>query len=103
MKKLNSDEPIKKATNIMKTLSHPVRLSILCDLLQNGEMSAGEIVLCQAKRASQSQVSQYLSDFRKKKIVMAKKRGQHVYYTFSSPFLKKMIELLYHEFCEKKS
>ncbi len=96
-------ENIVKATEIMKALSHPVRLSILCDLLHCGEMSAGKIVEGQDGRASQSQISQYLAEFRRKKYVKARKVGQNVYYTFSSPLVESIISLLYKEFCVKKS
>lgn len=92
-------ENILQAADIMKTLSHPVRLSILCDLLHRGEMSAGDIVEAQERRASQSQISQYLAEFRRRKYVKARKEGQNVYYTFSSPLIQSIIAVLYKEFC----
>jgi DNA-binding transcriptional ArsR family regulator len=88
-----------KASDVMKTLSHPVRLGILCDLLHGGEMSAGDIAQGWKKSASQSQVSQYLAEFRRLKYVKARKEGQNVYYTFSSPFIESVIGLFYSEFC----
>lgn len=93
---------ILKASAIMKLLSHPVRLSILCELLHNGEMSAGQIVESQQGKASQSQISQYLAEFRRRKYVKARKEGQNVYYTFSSPLIESIISLLYKEFCHRK-
>lgn len=91
-----------KAVDLLKILSHPVRLSILCDLMEREEMSAGEIVEHQAALASQSQVSQYLAEFRRRKYVKARKSGQNVYYTFSSPLIRDMIALLHAEYCKKK-
>lgn len=96
-------ENILQAADIMKTLSHPVRLSILCDLLHRGEMSAGDLVEAQEGRASQSQISQYLAEFRRRKYVKARKEGQNVYYTFSSPLIESIIAVLYKEFCGKRS
>ncbi len=88
-----------KAATVMKTLSHPVRLGILCDLIHYGEMSAGDIAQSWSKFASQSQVSQYLAEFRRLKYVRARKQGLNVYYTFSSPFIESVIGLFYREYC----
>lgn len=90
-----------KASGVMKTLSHPVRLGILCDLIHQGEMSAGQIATGWHGIASQSQVSQYLAEFRRLKYVKARKEGQNVYYTFSSPFIESVITLFYREYCGK--
>lgn len=91
-----------KAADLMKLLSHPVRLGILCDLMHNGEMGAGDICLAQGDNASASQVSQYLAEFRRQKFVKVRKQGQNVYYTFSSPLIESLIGLLYEEYCGKK-
>lgn len=91
-----------KASELLKILSHPVRLSILCDLMHSGDMGAGEIAARQADRASQSQVSQYLAEFRRKKFVKTVKKGQAVTYSFASPLIKSLINILYREYCGKK-
>lgn len=101
--KKSDQKQLLKAAEVMKLLSHPVRLSILCDLMHHGEMGAGEIVEAQKNLASQSQVSQYLAEFRKLKYVRAEKRGQNVSYTFSSPLIEKIITLLYESYCAKKN
>jgi DNA-binding transcriptional ArsR family regulator len=90
-----------KAAELLKILSHPVRLSILCDLIHFGDMGAGEIATRQASQASHSQVSQYLAEFRKKKFVKAVKKGQTVTYSFTSPIVKSIIDILYREYCGK--
>ncbi len=99
--KAKDQEKLLEAAALMKLLSHPVRLAILCDLLYRGRMSAGEIFEAQEARASASQVSQYLSEFRRQKFVRAEKKGQNVFYTFSSPLVKSLIELLYKAYCRK--
>ncbi|MFA5593080.1 MAG: metalloregulator ArsR/SmtB family transcription factor [Micavibrio sp.] len=91
-----------KAADLLKILSHPVRLAILCDLMHNGEMSAGEIFKAQEKSAGASQVSQYLAEFRRRKYVRSRKAGQNVFYSFSSPLIESVISPLYQEFCKKK-
>lgn len=99
--KNNDRRNLLKAAGVMKILSHPVRLGILCDLIHQGEMSAGDISQTWKKSASQSQVSQYLAEFRRLKYVKARKEGQNVYYTFCSPFIKSVIELFYKEYCRR--
>ena len=89
------------AAEMLKILSHPVRLSILCDLLHEGEMSAGQIFDAHEKQASASQVSQYLAEFRRRKYVKARKMGQNVYYSFASPTIRAIMDVLYKEFCQK--
>jgi len=100
IKNKKSQKNILKAVDVLKILAHPVRLSILCDLLHNGDMSAGEIVDSQKDRASQSQTSQYLGILRKNGFVKSTKRGQNVHYTFSSPLVKSIIKTLYKEYCQ---
>ncbi len=99
MHKLPKDKNILSAVDTMKILAHPVRLSILCDLMHHGKMSAGDICNRQSKIASQSQVSQYLAILRKEGFVRSEKIGQNVFYRFSSPFIKSIIKILYKEYC----
>jgi DNA-binding transcriptional ArsR family regulator len=88
-----------KATEMLKLLSHPVRLSILCDLIEQGEMNAGDIVAAEQSRASQSQVSQYLAEFRRRKLVNARKEGQQVFYTIAAPDVKAILKTLHDIYC----
>lgn len=90
---------MEKALNVLKTLNHPVRLSILCNLMQRKEMSAGEIVKQEKNYASQSQVSQYLKMLRDNNYVTARKEGLHVYYSISSPEVSALIEKMHELFC----
>lgn len=101
MRKLsvNKEKNIVSAVDTMKILAHPVRLSILCDLMHHSKMSAGEICERQSAYASQSQVSQYLAVLRRNGFVTSKKMGQNVIYTFSSPLIKSIIKILYKEYC----
>ena len=91
-----------KALDVLKILSHPVRLSILCNLIEKGEMCAGDIVKQEQELASQSQVSQYLKMLRDENIIQARKNGQHVYYKISSLKIKLLIEKMYELFCRNQ-
>ncbi len=92
-------EEMEKALEVLKTLNHPVRLSILCNLMERQEMSAGEIVLQEKSFASQSQVSQYLKILREQGYVSARKEGQFVYYKISSLEIRELIEKMHELFC----
>lgn len=88
-----------QAVDMLRVLSHPLRLSILCDLIERGEMSAGEIVDAQAGRYSQSQVSQYLGMLREMDLVETDRDGQVIRYRISSPEARRIIETLYGVYC----
>ena len=50
---LNSREAnTTRAVALLKLLGHPVRLSVLCNLMHFDELSAGEIVKAEEHRAS---------------------------------------------------
>lgn len=92
-----------EALKVMKTLNHPVRLSILCNLIEKKEMSAGQIFEQEKDLASQSQVSQYLRALRDKGYVDARKDGQFVYYTIASDEIRELIAKMHELFCKNKN
>ena len=96
---MTKHEDMKEALDVLKTLNHPVRLSILCNLIEKQEMSAGEIFEQERNLASQSQVSQYLKWLRDKSYVQARKEGQYVYYKITSPQVCSLIKTMYDLFC----
>lgn len=87
------------AVSLVKTLAHPLRLSILCNLIHNGEMTAGELVAAEAPAFSQSQVSQYLGILRDMGYVTARRDGQVMRYQISDRNVKKVVETLYGIYC----
>ena len=92
-------EKLENAVGLLKLLSHPVRLSILCNLLHQGEMSVADIVEAEAGAASQSQISQFLAKMHSEDLVKTRKEAQTVFYTLSSPQAKKVVRSLYNIFC----
>lgn len=90
---------LESAIGLLKLLSHPVRLSILCNLLHKGEMSVGEIVKAENGAAGQSQVSQFLMKMRFEKLVKCRKEAQSVYYQLDSLQVKKVVQALYDIYC----
>ena len=81
---------------VLKALSHPQRLLLLCHL-SNGEKTVGELEsLCES---SQSSISQYLKLLRLEKLVTSEKRGLFVYYDIYDLKVKKLIIELHKIFC----
>jgi len=87
-----------KASALMKTLGHQGRLMILCQLA-TGEQSVGE--LSRLLDIPQSPLSQHLSRMRAEGLVTPRRDAQTVYYSLNSDDAGKIIECLYHLYCEK--
>ncbi len=94
-------ETLGHAVTLLKLLSHPVRLSILCNLLHNGEMSVSAIVDAENGAAGQSQISQFLGKMKSEDLVKTRKEAQTVYYQIKSPEAKKVVQALYSIYCSK--
>ena len=92
-------ENLEKAIGLLKLLSHPVRLSILCNLLHKGEMSVSEIVEAEDGSAGQSQISQFLGKMRSEGLVQTRKEAQTVYYKIDSAEAEKIVGALYNIYC----
>lgn len=97
----HSKAALTQAMGLLKLLSHPVRLSILCNLQHSGEMHVGAIVAAEEGLASQSQVSQFLTKMHAEGLVKRRKVAQTVYYSIKSPQAKKLIQTLYKIYCSK--
>jgi DNA-binding transcriptional ArsR family regulator len=86
-----------RASGVMKLLSHPHRLMILCQLNQ-GEMSVGE--LANLIGINQSPLSQHLARMRHEGVVTARRDAQTVYYSIAEQDVGAIVALLYELFCE---
>lgn len=95
-------ERLESAVGLLKLLSHPVRLSILCNLLHNGEMGVSEIVDAENGAAGQSQISQFLGKMRSEGLVQFRKEGQTVFYRIASPQAEKVVQALYDIYCSEE-
>jgi len=76
------EERYKEWANILKALSHPIRLYII-ELLNDGEKSVNEID--KKLHIDISTVSRHLSTLRKAGIIKDEKRGTQVYYSLKIP------------------
>jgi len=88
-----------QASDFLKSLANPVRLRILCLLVQ-GEAAVGEIT--EKLGARQSLISQHLALLRKDGLVRPRRDGQTIYYTLADKRAERLIGVLYETFCAGK-
>lgn len=81
---------------LLKQLSHPQRLLILCSMA-DGEKAVGEIE--EACGASQSAVSQFLKGMRLEGIIKSRREGKQVFYKIVDKRTLELIRALYQIFC----
>lgn len=85
-----------EVSTLLKQLSHPQRLLILC-AMADGEKSVGEIeATC---GASQSAVSQFLKAMRLQGIIESRRDGKQVLYQITDKRVLKLMQSLYTIFC----
>jgi DNA-binding transcriptional ArsR family regulator len=94
---LNFDEEdIKRASNSLKAIAHPIRLKILCSL-GNDELSVLEIV--DMVGTSQSNISQHIDILREKKIILSRRKGNRVFCKIKDADLLVLIDKMKEIFC----
>lgn len=87
----------RRASDLMKALSHETRLLILC-LLTEREMSVSELE--EIIGLSQAAVSQQLARLRLERFVSTRREGRQVYYRIVDGEVNTIIESLYDLFCK---
>ena len=89
-------EQARKASELLKALSHEGRLLILC-LLAEGEKSVSELE--DAMKLPQAAVSQQLARLRFDRLVNTRRDGRTIYYSIASDEVSSVIETLDTLFC----
>lgn len=84
------------ASALMRALSHPDRLMILCQLTQ-GEMCVGDIE--EITGIGQPSLSQQLSVLRGARLVTTRREGKHIYYAIASREAAQVLTKLYEMYC----
>ncbi len=96
----NLDKMIERCdevAGVLKSLSHPVRLTILCQLMDD-EKTVGQLTeFCQI---SQSAMSQFLIRMRTEGVLNSRKEGTSVFYSIQSKEMKKLIHSLKEIYCK---
>lgn len=90
------DTAAQEASDLLKVLSNPQRLRLLCCLLA-GERSVGELE--ESVGATQSYVSGQLAKLRAEGIVKTEREGRIIRYRLADPRVTPIIERLYEVFC----
>jgi DNA-binding transcriptional ArsR family regulator len=87
-----------QAAKLMKAMSNPHRLFVLCQLL-DGERRVSELE--EATGLSQSALSQHLARLRNDGIVVTRRQAQNIYYSLAGTDVHQVIGVLHQIFCNK--
>jgi len=85
-----------EASRLMKVLSNPDRLLLLCELAL-GEKRVGELE--QLVGIMQPTLSQQLGVLRDEGLVSTRRDGKHIFYRIDSPQTLAVMKVLYEQFC----
>jgi ArsR family transcriptional regulator len=91
-----NDEQIQVLAALLKSVSHPFRLKILC-LLRDEEMTVGEI--SQAINTTDANISQHLAILRQQEITVSRKQANYIYNHIVDDRVIKLIETMQDLFC----
>jgi DNA-binding transcriptional ArsR family regulator len=86
------------ACRLLKALSNPDRLLLLCHIAQ-GESSVGRLE--ELSGISQPTLSQQLGVLREEQLVATRREGKNIHYSIDSPQALAVMEVLYQQFCAK--
>jgi len=86
-----------QACRLMKVLSNPDRLMLLCQLSQ-GEKRVGELE--EILGIVQPTLSQQLTVLRDEELVSTRREGKNIYYQIASPQALAVMKVLFDQFCE---
>lgn len=89
-------ENARRASDLLKALSHESRLLIMC-LLTEGEKSVSELE--EIMTLPQAAVSQQLARLRFDRLVDTRRDGRVIYYSIADPEVRNIVETLYDHFC----
>lgn len=86
------------AASMLRALANERRLMILCLLIADEELSAGE--LAEEVGLSQSATSQHLAKMREEGLITFRREAQTVHYRIADPDVKRVIATLKTIFCD---
>lgn len=90
------DEQIDAMSKLLKSMSHPIRLKILC-LLQENEMSVGDIR--EQVKTTNANVSQHLNILRSQGIIDFRKDANFIYNRIQDPRIIDLMAKMQNLFC----
>lgn len=94
------EETAQEVCRLMKVLSNPDRLLILCRLAE-GEQAVGAL---EAELGIvQPTLSQQLTVLRQEELVTTRREGKYIYYSLGNPQVLAVMQVLYEQFCHPKT
>ena len=84
------------ACALMKALSNPDRMLLLCELAE-GERNVGE--LQELVGIQQPTLSQQLAVLREEELVATRREGKNIYYSIADARVLAVLQVLYAQFC----
>ena len=94
-----NDRQILDLAALLKSISHPFRLKILC-LLQEREMTVGEI--SKIIKTSDANISQHLAILRNQQITATRKQANFIYNRITDERVTRLIETMQRLFCNRE-
>lgn len=89
-------EKCDEVSQVMKSLSHPIRLKILCHVMDDEKTVNSLTEFCQI---SQSAMSQFLNRMKSEGVLESRREGTSVYYRISDPKLIKLLRYIKEIYC----
>ncbi len=90
------NEQIDAMSKLLKSMSHPIRLKILC-LLQDKELSVGDIR--EEVKTTNANVSQHLNILRSQGIIDYRKDANFIYNRITDPRIIELMQTMQTLFC----
>jgi len=84
---------LEEKADVLKAISHPVRLCIVRRLLKEGEKNVTEMQNC--LEAPQSTVSQHLSRLKAAGIIEGRREGIEIYYKLINKDVEKILKSIF--------
>ncbi len=81
----------KEIADLLKKIANPIRLQILCHIL-NKSQNVSELM--QKINISQSPLSQHLAILKNSKIIEFKKHGKYIFYSIKDEKIKQILSFL---------
>ena len=91
-----SEDQVEMVTEILKSIAHPIRLKILC-FLMDGEKNVSEIE--QQFGSTISNISQHLTILRKASIIDRRKEANFMFYSIRDENINHLMATIKKSFC----
>ncbi|MDH4318188.1 MAG: metalloregulator ArsR/SmtB family transcription factor [Desulfobulbaceae bacterium] len=92
-----NDIHILEMTKLLKSISHPIRLKILC-LLQQKELTVGDIR--EEVKTTKANISQHLNILRNQGVITSRKDANFIYNKIEDERILRLIQTMQQLFCE---